>query len=202
MLGRLTWSALLMVAGVAWLLDVVGAMSVDGRVVLAVELAIVGAGLLVGAWLGRARGLIAVGVVLAVFASMFSVLELPLRGPIGETVVRPESLRSLHSSYELGIGHLLLDLGSAATDGRAHHVDVRDTIGFLEVRVPADARVEVIAKADTGSLDILGRPEHGGSHVHRTVTDAPAGTSGPLLVIDAHVGFGAIRVTRTEGFTS
>jgi hypothetical protein len=202
MLGRLTWSALLMVAGVAWLLDVVGATNVDARFVLALELAIVGIGLLVGAWLGRARGLIAIGVLLAVFASMFSVLDLPLRGPIGETVVRPASLHNLHSSYAQGIGHLLLDLDSTATDGRAHHVDLRDTIGFLEVRVPADARVKVIAKADTGSLDILGRPEHGGSHIRRTVTDAPAGTSGPLLVIDAHVGFGAIRVTRAEGFTS
>jgi phage shock protein PspC (stress-responsive transcriptional regulator) len=202
LLGRLTWSMLLIVAGGAWLLDAVNAVNVDARFVLALELAVVGLGLLLGAWFGRARGLIAIGLVLAVFAGVFSMLDVPLRGPIGETVVRPQSLSSLHSSYELGIGHLLVDLGDSASDGRAHHLDLRDTIGFLEVRVPADARVKVVAKADEGSLDILGRPDHGGSHFHKTVTDAPAGTSGPLLVIDAHVGFGAIRVTRAGGFTS
>ena len=202
LLGRLAWSVMLIAAGGAWLLDVVGAVNVDGRFLLALELGIVGVALLVGAWFGRARGLIAIGIVLAVFAGMFSVLDLPLRGPIGETVVRPQSLRGLHSSYELGIGHLLLDLGPTAADGRAHHVDLRDTIGFLEVRVPADARVKVVAQADAGSLDILGRPDRGGTHVQNTVIDQPVGTSGPLIVIDAHVGFGAIRVTRAGGFTS
>jgi len=202
MLGRLAWSVMLVVAGSAWLLDVIGAVDVDGRFVLALELAVVGVALLVGAWLGRARGLIAIGVVLAVFAALFSVLNLPLRGPVGETVVRPASMSSLRSSYKLGIGHLLLDLDATASDGRAHHVDLRDTIGFIEVRVPPDARVKVIGKADAGELDILGRPRHGGTNFHRTVTDEPAGTSGPLLVIDAHVGFGSVRVTRTGGFTS
>lgn len=202
LLGRLTWSVLLMVAGAAWLLDVVGAVNVDARFLLALELAIVGGGLLVGTWLGRARGLIAIGLVLTVFAGVFSLLDVPLRGPIGETVVRPESLRTLHSSYDVGIGHLLLDLGSTAPDGRAHEIHLRDTIGFLEVRVPADARVEVVATADAGELDILGRERHGGTHFHKTVVDEPVGTSGPLLVIDAHVGFGSVRVTRAEGFTS
>ncbi|HEX4493138.1 MAG TPA: PspC domain-containing protein [Acidimicrobiia bacterium] len=202
LLGRLTWSVMLMVVGGAWLLDVVGAVDVDARFVVALELAIVGAALLAGAWFGRARGLIAIGIVLAVFAGVFSILDVPLRGPIGETIVRPQSLHSLRSSYELGIGHLLVDLGDTASDGRAHHVDLRDTIGFLEVRVPENARVKVIAKADSGELDILGRSRHGGTHFHKTVIDEPAGTSGPLLVIDAHVGFGSIRVTRAEGFTS
>lgn len=202
MLGRLAWSVMLIVAGGAWLLDVVGAVNVDGRFVLALELAVVGAALLVGAWFGRARGLIAIGVLLAVGAGFLSVLDLPLRGPIGETVVRPESMRSLHSSYELGIGHLLLDLDATASDGRAHRVELRDTIGFIEVRVPPDARVKVIAEADAGELDILGRPQHGGTNFRRTVTDAPPGTSGPLIVIDAHVGFGSVRVTRAGGFTS
>jgi phage shock protein PspC (stress-responsive transcriptional regulator) len=202
LLGRLTWSVLLIVAGGAWLLDVVSSVNVDARFVLALELAVVGLGLLVGAWLGRARGLIAIGIVLAVFAGGFSVLDVPLHGPIGETVVRPASLQSLHSSYELGIGHLLVDLGASASDGRAHHVHLRDTIGFLEVHVPVDARVKVIATADAGELDILGRPRHGGTHFHKTVTDAPPGTSGPFIVIDAHVGFGSVRVTRGEGFAS
>ena len=89
MLGRLTWSALLVAAGVAWLIDVTGAASVDARFVLALELGIVGVALLVGTWFGRARGLIAVGIVLAFFAGAFAALDVPIRGGIGEHIVQP-----------------------------------------------------------------------------------------------------------------
>ena len=77
MLGRFTWSALLIVAGAAWLIDLTGAAAVDVRFVLAIELGIVGVALFVGAWFGRSRGLIAVGIVLAFFAGTFAALDVP-----------------------------------------------------------------------------------------------------------------------------
>jgi len=196
MLGRLTWSALLIVAGAAWMLDVIGAVDVDGRFVVAVELAIVGAGLLVGAWIGRGRGLIALGLVLTVVAGTFAILDVPLSGPIGERVIRPNRVDALRNHYQVGIGHLELDLRAAQPATKVRRVKLTDVIGYLEVRVPADARVEVNARADSGSIEIFDRPDLGGTHVHRTVIDDPVAATGPRIVIDAHVGFGAIRVER------
>jgi len=198
MLGRFTWSALLIVAGGAWLVDLTGAVGVDTRFVLAIELAIVGLALLVGTWFGRSRGLIAAGLVLTLFAGTFAALDVPLRGDIGEQVVRPQSIGELHGSYRLAIGHLDIDLHGTALDGRAHHIVLTDAIGYIEVFVPANARVEVQARSDVGSLDILGRPPIGGTHAHSDIVDDPPGTSGPRIVIDAHVGFGAIKVSRSQ----
>jgi Cell wall-active antibiotics response 4TMS YvqF len=187
---------LLVVLGIAWLVDLTGAANVDARFVLALELGVVGVALIVGAWFGRAHGLIALALLLTVFAGAFSVLRLPLRGDIGEHIVAPQTLGDLNSRYRLGIGHLELDLTGARLDPHPHHIELTDAIGFIEVRVPANARVEVIARSDTGSLDILGRSTIGGTHVKKTVIDDPFGTSGPRIVIDAHVGFGAVKVER------
>jgi len=200
MLGRFTWSAVLIVAGVAWLIDLTGAAVVDARFVFAIELALVGVALLVGTFFGRSRGLIALGLVLTFFAGTFAALDVPLRGPIGEHVVQPNAMSDLHARYRLAIGHLELDLENTTPDTQARRVVLTDAIGFIEVFVPADARVKVVARADAGSLDILGRRENGGSHVHRDVLDEPSGSSGALIVIDAHVGFGAVKVTRSQGF--
>lgn len=196
MLGRFTWSALLIVAGGAWLIDLAGAAAVDVRLVLAIELAIVGVALLVGSWFGRARSLIALGIVLTFFAGAFAVLDVPLRGGIGERIVRPASIATLKSKYHLGIGHLQVDLRDTALDGNAHRVTLTDSIGFIEVFVPAAARVQVKARSDLGSVDILGRPEIGGTDSDINVVDDPPGASGPRIFIDAHVGFGAVKVTR------
>jgi phage shock protein PspC (stress-responsive transcriptional regulator) len=199
MLGRFAWSALLIVAGAAWLTDLTGAAAVDARLVLAIELGIVGVALLVGAWFGRSRGLIALGIVLAFFAGTFAALDVPLRGGIGENIVRPRTIGGLDHSYRLAIGHLEIDLRDTKfDDGKTRRIVLNDAIGFIDVFVPADANVEVTARSDIGSLDVLGRPQVGGTHAHTTVVDDPAGASGPRIVIDAHVGFGAVKVTRGQ----
>ena len=51
-LGAVTWSLLLVLAGVAWLLDASGAVEVDLGVVFALALALVGTALVVSAWFG------------------------------------------------------------------------------------------------------------------------------------------------------
>jgi phage shock protein PspC (stress-responsive transcriptional regulator) len=198
MLGRFTWSAVLIVAGVAWLIDITGAAVVDARFVFAIELALVGIALLVGAFFGRSRGLIALGLVLTFFAGTFAALDVPLHGPIGERVVHPATIGALEGKYHIGIGHLQVDLRDTTLDGETHRVVLTDAIGFIEVFVPTDARVEVKARSDIGSVDILGRPEEGGTHADLDVVDDPAGSSGPRIVIDAHVGFGAVKVARAQ----
>jgi hypothetical protein len=197
MLGRFTWSALLIVAGGAWLIDLTGLASVDVRVAFAVELGVVGIALLVGAWFGRSRGLIATGLLLTLFAGTLSAIDVPMRGDIGDHRVHPISIGQLDSRYRLAIGHLELDLNGTRLDGKPGKVVLTDAIGFIEVFVPANARVEIKARSDVGAIRVLGRPEISGTHSHIDVIDDPPGATGPRIVIDAHVGFGAIKVART-----
>ena len=126
MLGRLTWSVLLVVAGTAWMINATGAASFDARVVIAIELAVVGLALLAGAWFGRARGLIVLGLLLTLVAGTLSLLDVPLRGPIGERIVSPSPISALESRYALGVGHLELDLSGTGFDGKAHRVVLTD----------------------------------------------------------------------------
>jgi phage shock protein PspC (stress-responsive transcriptional regulator) len=202
MLGRFAWSALLIVAGTSWLIDLTGAARVDVRVWFAAELAVVGAAMLAGAWFGRSRGLIALGLLLTLVAGTLSAIEVPMRGDVGETILRPAALGELASPYRLAIGHLKLDLSGTRLDGTGRTVVLTDAIGFIEVAVPANARVEIKARSDVGSLRVLGRPEVGGTHSHIDVVDDPPGATGPRIVIDAHVGLGAIEVARTGAVNS
>jgi hypothetical protein len=202
MLGRFTWSALLIVGGAAWLIDLTGAAHVDVRVVFAAELAVVGIALLVGAWVGRSRGLIVVALALTFVAGTLSAINVPIRGDVGETIVRPSATSHLDGRYRLAVGHLELDLTGTRFDGSPRKVVLTDAIGFIEVRVPADARVEITARSDIGAVRVLGRPEISGTHSHIDVVDDPPGATGPRLIVDAHVGFGAIKVVRMGAFTS
>jgi predicted membrane protein len=122
----------------------------------------------------------------------------PLRGHVGQTIVRPAAIGSLDRSYHVAMGHLELDLRDTVLDGKPRHVDLVDAMGYIEVIVPADARVQVKARSDVGSLDILGHPELSGTDEHTVVIDDPPGASGARIVIDAHVGFGAVKVVRSD----
>jgi len=202
MLGRFAWSALLIVAGTSWLIDLTGAARIDVRVWFAAELAVVGVATLVGTWFGRSRGLIVLGLVLTLVAGTLSAIQVPMRGDVGETIVRPASLGRLDSRYGLAIGHLELDLNGTRLDCNGRTVVLTDAIGFIEVFVPADARVEIKARSDVGAVRVLGRPEVSGTHSYIDVVDVPPGATGPSIVIDAHVGFGAINVARTGAVNS
>ena len=83
---------ILVALGAIWLLDAIGAFDVDWDVLLPVVLIVVGAALVVAAWQGRGRGLIALGVVITVVLSITTIVRVPLSGGIGDRVERPTSL--------------------------------------------------------------------------------------------------------------
>ena len=63
-IGRFLAGAFLVVLGIGWLLDAVGAVSLDWDAILPIALILVGLALGVSAWRGKANGgLIALGIV-------------------------------------------------------------------------------------------------------------------------------------------
>ncbi len=191
MLSRLTWSALLLLAGCASLLAVTGAADVDPGFVLTLALVVVGLALVVGAWFGRGRGLIALAIILVLVCSVDVALDVPLTGGIGEHIYRVQGASTLQRNYDLAIGHLVVDLRNVTTADRTLRIDARDAIGQLEIFVPANAALDVRTRVGVGDLQLFGEPDNGGWRVDQRFQ---ASGTGPHFVIDARVGFGQLVV--------
>jgi hypothetical protein len=193
-LGRLTLSVLLVAAGAA--LAVAGASDdvtgMDVEAFIGGALVVVGAALVVGAWWGRARALIALGVVLTFGAASASVLDVPLRGGVGERRWSPVAVSDVRRAYRLAVGDAELDL--TRTDADRIHTEVSLGIGHLVVMVPRDATVLVDAHTGLGELTVLGRTSHG-TELDESVRSSGS-ELGPTVDLDVRLGVGQLEVIR------
>jgi phage shock protein PspC (stress-responsive transcriptional regulator) len=192
-LTPLTISVLLIGAGAAAFLDSVNAVHLTLAAALASGLIVVGAALVLSAWFGRARGLIPIGVLLLLATIPASVIDVPISGGIGEREFRPIARVELRRTYELGIGHLVVDLRNTPLSDRVTTIKGSLGIGELEVDVPANVRVDVRAHAGAGAAEIFGHLDDGLTQdVHRIAGIHQSG----VLHLDLRVGAGSIHVRR------
>ena len=186
-------SVLLVLAGGAWLLDLAGWVSVDIGVVFALALAVVGIALVASAWFGRARGLIALGILLALVVGAFGVIDVPLRGGIGDKTYRPNTIAAVDSKYEMAIGRMTLDLRRIDFSFRQRTVGAALGIGKLEVIVPEGVRVVVDGHAGAGSVRVFGDDtDDCCPNDVRAVRRGDPG--GGTLLLEAEVGAGAVEI--------
>ncbi|MDQ1511237.1 MAG: hypothetical protein QOG50_3081, partial [Actinomycetota bacterium] len=192
-LTPLTISVLLIGAGAAALLDSVDAVHLTLTAVLASGVIVVGAALVLSTWFGRGRGLIPIGVLLLLATIPASVIDVPITGGIGERHYHPVARTDLRRNYELGIGHLVVDLRDTPLTHRATVVTGSLGIGELDVDVPDDVRVDVRVHAGAGATEIFGHLDDGVTQdTHRI-----AGVGQPgVLHLDLRVGAGSIHVRR------
>jgi phage shock protein PspC (stress-responsive transcriptional regulator) len=197
-LGAVTWSSLLILAGAAWLLDASGVADLDLGVVSALALALVGAALLVSAWFGRSRGLIALGVPLVLIVGGFGLVDVPLDGGVGDPTYHPRTVLAVDHGYTLAVGNLSIDLRDVDFAGSRRHVHAQLGIGQLNVTVPEGVRVVVDGHAGIGSITVFGQQSHEccPTDVHLVRPGVAAGTG--TLILDAEVGAGHIEITRRE----
>jgi phage shock protein PspC (stress-responsive transcriptional regulator) len=198
-LGRVTLSLVLLVLGVIALIDVVGHGSIPFAGYVAAALATVGAGLVIGAWFGRARGLIALGIVLSVVLAIASAAGRVdrWRGSTGDVSWTPTSLSQLSDRYEHGFGNVDLDLRQLDFTGQDRHVTIRLNAGNMHVEVPPKVDVEVIAKVNVGNANVFDSTWDGVNTPRRTVTnDDTDGPGGGHLVLDIQLTAGDLEVNR------
>jgi phage shock protein PspC (stress-responsive transcriptional regulator) len=159
-----------------------------------------GIGLIVGAWWGRARLLILLGLVALPAAVAAAFLTVPLEGGIADDSFRPENVAEVQPAYHLLGGRLLLDLTALQAGHDAVTVGASVGIGDLYVMVPRDAIVEVNGTVEGGQLVLLGRV-HSGTALADRVSDAGEG-GGATLILNLEVGIGSIWVERIplEGY--
>jgi phage shock protein PspC (stress-responsive transcriptional regulator) len=200
-LGRITASLAVVTAGalVAW--NFASDNDVSTEVVLAACLAVVGLGLVVGAFVGRGRGLIILGAFLALATTAASFNPVGFRGGVGDRVWHPRSVEAVqdHGPYRLGVGDSRIDLTDLdLTGGRSVRVDARLGLGSLDITVPEGVTVRVIGDVQAGSVQILDNERQDGTDVHEDVVDPvdAVDATAPQLTIDAEIGVGELEVFR------
>lgn len=195
-LGRLVWSVVLIAVGVLAVVDLAG-MDVPASAYLAVPLAVVGAGLVVGGWYGRARSLVVVGAVLSIATALTSAAEHSIGATRATVAWRPTGVEQLDPAYRIGIGNARLDLSGLVFTGRNASVDVSVDVGNLTVLLPRDVDVTVDASVEVGTAQVLGEHWDGIGQARRSVSDnGPDGAGGGQLTLRATVDVGDLEVRR------
>jgi predicted membrane protein len=155
---------------------------------------VVGLGLILGSVGARSRGLIPVGVLLAVGALLASVAPDPRFGQITAT---PHTAADIQHSYELTAGEVDLDLTHVDdVSDLKRTIEIKVVTGHINVMVPAGVDVTVESHATAGDLEILGRQADGTNPELDVTPDNPTATQ-PDLVLDLEVGLGEVDVMQT-----
>ncbi len=186
-LGPLVFGALLVWGGVAWL------AGLDARDGLAIGLCILGAGFVLGAFVGGTKVLVLPALLTGAALVCVSVIDIPLHGGIGDREWDVERVRDLDDEYELAIGSGVLDLSRLNPGSRTiPEIDVSVGIGELEIIVPEGAEVTVDVEVGAGEYDVLGHSDDGvGLDLERTRDGDPGSDR---FVINAHVGLGDLQI--------
>ena len=128
----------------------------------------------------------------AAVAIFFAVFNVDLGAGVGDrtyVVTTPEQLRD---EYHLGIGSLDLDMSRVELPAGETHVAVRVDVGDMDVLVPAGVALRIRGKAEAGEVDLPNGIGGDGRNVESELVE----TGDRVLVLDASVGAGAVRVAR------
>jgi phage shock protein PspC (stress-responsive transcriptional regulator) len=195
-LGVLTISLMLLVLGIAAALEAAGAINPDPDDLLALALGTLGVGLITGAWFGRARWLVWLGIPLLVALIVISASNVSLRGGTGDRQYAPQRAVEIAPAYRIGVGSIRLDLTDVDFSEQLVRTKVSAGVGNVQVIVPRNADVSVDARSGIGELDVLGQQESGTSVSRSVVDHGTAGDGSIDLTLDLDVSIGRVEVDR------
>ncbi|MFQ5554253.1 MAG: PspC domain-containing protein [Acidimicrobiia bacterium] len=191
-LGRVTIAAILITIGVMALLDNLEVARPRSVHYAGAVIGLVGLGLLLGAWFGRSRGLIALGVVALPFVGFFALIDIPFSADWGEVVHRPTSVFDVQDEYRHAGGEFTLDLTSLDVGLLPLFIDVQVGVGEVNVIVPRGVGTSVSAEVRAGRLEVFGAVEEG------LFLDESAERRGVGFIdLDVDLGAGDLSVVRT-----
>jgi hypothetical protein len=166
-------------------------------VVVAVVVVAIGVMLVLAAFNGGARWLVAPALALAVPLGAVAAADVSFGDGIGEREYRPTSVASLPAAgYELGIGRLAVDLRDLGwTESTVVDLNVDLGMGEAVVAVPSNVCVTTDFDTRAGDLRVAGA-DSGGIDVH---SEANAGaTTTPRLDLSGEVDLGQLRVINDD----
>jgi hypothetical protein len=195
MLGRLTVGFMLLGLGVLALLDNLpgAAIEPEPRHYMALAVTILGIGLLVGAWMGRARWLILLGVIMVPTLLFSPAFEYQWNSESFNREIAPTTFEQLEPVYNLELGNLYIDLTELPWDGRTVDLDVSVDAGNVEIRLPEGVGLTGQAEVSAGRVAAPGQEYSGlGNPALMFENPGPDGT----VNLDARVDLGNIEITQ------
>ena len=200
-----TLALALLAGGVTALVLLVNGGLPDVPVLLGVVLAVLGGGLLVGAFTRSGRGLIPVALIAVV--ATWGVLAAPLHrftdGPAQDLRLAPTTAAALAPRYDTGLGDVTLDLrrmdlsvpaGTAAT---AVATTIDTGVGDVDIQVPRDADVRFEGQSGMGDVTFDDQGNDGpGARLHVDDLGADGVASGRPIVLTVQSGVGDVAVHR------
>lgn len=193
----LFWFTLALIALLEGVLGLVDAAGVDvaGPAYAALAVGVTGLMLVLGAFWGRAGGLILVGLVatLALGASVMTEQVADNSRRVRET---PTSAAAVRDSYVIGMGELRLDLtgvsDAAALDGR--EIDLEGDVGRLVLVLPDAWGAHVESHVGVGHTRLFDHDWGGLDQSGSAGVSAQEGA--PTVDVEADLGIGSIEIVR------
>jgi len=171
----------------------------DGPRVVAMVLAVVGAGLVVGSFVRGGRGLIPIAIPLAAITWGLAVVPNANFSNMGDVRFAPSRVTDVQPRYEHGAGNFELDLTRMQVpENETVHTRVELGFGNMEVLVPRGADVEATCSSDFGNVECLGRNDSGPntSQSVEDFGDDGAGSGGKFELVLVNTGAGNVELRR------
>lgn len=198
-LGKVTLYATAIALGTLATVHLLGA-SIAGSAYFAVALAIVGLGLVAGAWVGRARLLIPLGFALSLglLISTASSIDGPHRAGRPELLM-PTTIDELNANnpFPRDTGDITIDLTQIDFTDQQISFEASLDVGKIRVILPPNVDVTAKAKVEVGDARVLTSSWGGLSDRWRTVVDHGVdGPGGGNLQLTLSVDVGNLEVVR------
>ena len=197
-LGRLTVAVgLIVVAGMALLDLAFDSIAIEPVHYFAAVVAVIGAGLIVGGFLGRARWLIIIGVILLPALWIASIFPSSWDFSAGQVEYQPTSVAEVETTIDHGVGQVIVDLTLLTPLELAdvERIDVELGAGELIIRLPDEVGTQLTAEVGFGEITGPFRTVNGvGLDIERQFGPPPT-----VLELHAEVGAGVITITGPSG---
>ena len=188
-LARIAIVFLILIGSAVLLAASVWTSAAGGGVAVAVLVIAIGTLLAAAAFWGGARWLIVPALAIAAGLGVVAAADVDLDGGYGKRVYAPSSPGEVRAAYDLGAGRLEVDLRDVDFAGGERRIDLEVGLGEAVLVVPRNVCVVSNADVGAGYLRVLGW-DTGGVNVAWRDGSAQAAK----LVVDAHVGLGALQV--------
>jgi phage shock protein PspC (stress-responsive transcriptional regulator) len=198
MLGRLTIAVGLIVVATMALVGVSDfSVVIQPFYYFAAIIAVLGGGLLIGAWVGRARWLIIIGIIVTPMLWISMLFPVTWDFSAGDFQHTPATVQEVEAAYDQGMGQMTIDLTALSPSELTQVGTIQASLGLGEMIVQLPDDVGVVLLADIGAGEVTGpfRSVSGiGLDVTRELGPEPA-----VLVLDLEVGAGAIQISGPAG---
>jgi hypothetical protein len=163
---------------------------------MALVLIILGLGLVVGAFWGRARWLILVGIVVLPVALAANLIDFPLRGQVGGNYLAPRRASDLNDDYRVLAGSLTLDMTDFDFNPQESiSLPLHMAVADVTISVPRGVGVKLQGHLEAGQVSFFGARREGVDLRFDEIAGGPA--LDRELVVDLDAQYGSVNLYRS-----